>query len=99
MTDEELGKDWFSNHVAKVSEAECHLGKVTVLEWAEPGTFIFRVVYVILRHSLIVYGDIGEAVYQWSGNIGLEFLSNLNIDYFASKCEASEYGRGGREWS
>ena len=91
--------EWFKDHVATLSEAECHLGKIAVLDWRKPGTSIYRVVYLMIGGVLMLYGDLGEASYRWSDRISLGFLASLNDDYFASKCGASEYGRGGEEWN
>lgn len=48
---------------------------------------------------LIVTGDLGDAIYQWSDRISVTFLAGCNLDYFASKCLASEHGRGYAERS
>ena len=88
----------FKDHVAVNSEAQSHLGTVTVIEWAKPGTWVDHIRYFIHGATLMVYGDLGEAVYRWSGKLSLPFLAGCNLDYFRSKCQASEYGRGGKEW-
>jgi hypothetical protein len=48
--------------------------------------------------TLVVTGDLGAAVYEWPSKIHWRWLAGLNIDYFASKCTASEYGRGYTCW-
>jgi hypothetical protein len=84
----------FSKHVATIEQE----GDVTKIRWQQPGTWCFAVKYIITDNVLMVYGDLGEAVYVWGSPISLQFLSTLGIDYFASKCMASEEGQGYREW-
>ena len=43
-------------------------------------------------------GDIGEATYEWSNDISLEFLAGLGFGYFHGKCVASEVGRRFVDW-
>ena len=95
---EEDYRKWFAEHIATVSTAKDHIGDITTLEWRKPGTWNYRIVYMMRGGMLLVYGDMGEAVYQWSGQIDLEFLASCSLDYFTSKCQASEQGRGGQEW-
>lgn len=68
------------------------------LVWARPHSSNSRVDYHIHGNLLIVWGDLGFAMYAWSQGISWEFLAGLNLDYFASKCEASEVGRGFEVW-
>ena len=51
--------------------------------------------------TLYVSGDYGAATYRWGpyGPYTLEWIAELNLDYFESKCEASPSGRRHREWS
>lgn len=84
----------FSKHVATVEQE----GSITKIRWQQPGVWNFAIKYVITDNVLMVYGDLGEAIYAWSSNISLPFLSTLGIHYFASKCMASECGQGYREW-
>jgi hypothetical protein len=48
---------------------------------------------------LFVSGDVGDAVYSWSEVQDLRWISESDLGYFASKCTASEYGRGYQDWS
>lgn len=95
---EEDIRKWFANHVAILSTAKDHIGEITTLEWAQPGTWNCRIVYMMRGGILLVYGDLGDAVYQWGDKISLEFLAGCSLDYFTGKCQASEEGRGGKEW-
>jgi len=71
------------------------------LKWSTPDdSWCNRVLYTIMDDRwLVVRGDLGCATYWWSGPISWDFLAGCGIDYFASKCEASENGKGHREWN
>ncbi len=43
-------------------------------------------------------GDIGEAVFEWSEDLTLDFLASLNFDYFLGKCQASPAGKEFEQW-
>lgn len=64
----------------------------------KPGTRIYRIDYIIRDNILFVSGDCGEAIYQWSSDINLEFLAICGLDYFKGKCRASEVGQDFRQW-
>jgi hypothetical protein len=88
----------FENHIATLSTSRDHIGEITTIEWRRPKDGNYRIVYMLRGGLLLVYGDMGDAVYQWSSWIDLDFLAKCDLDYFASKCQASETGRGGEEW-
>lgn len=94
MFDEKYWREQFSEHEVHYA----NYGPYRELYWAKPRTRINSILYVIRSHCLYVSGDLGDAIYHWSNNLSWEFLSNLGLDYFASKCEASEYGEGYLEW-
>jgi hypothetical protein len=48
--------------------------------------------FIIDRNKLIVTGDCGDAIFEWSSKIDLNFLTECGFDYFLGKCRASEYG-------
>jgi hypothetical protein len=87
---EKLIKD-FEHHVAHFSVSDLYEEGETVshgikkLEWRDPTTSIFAINYLITGQTLFVYGDLGEAIYQWSSPIDWEFLSKFSYDYFTSK--------------
>lgn len=91
-------KESYKDHVAKHVIYEAGENKVEKLIWKKPGTINYAVCYMISGGYLFAYGDLGEAVYQWSDFIDFEFLAGLNVDYFAGKCQASEYERGYKDW-
>lgn len=92
---------WFPRHVAKLTRytAPTSDGGVQVIEhlrWAEPGTGVNLIDYVSRGPYLYVTGDLGDATYCRAE--GLSWWAGLSIDYFAEKCDASEYGRGYKSW-
>lgn len=85
---------WFPNHRATATEA----APLRLLRWHQPGTWNYRVSYIIDGGMLLVHGDIGEAVYSFGGEVTFERIAQMDIGYFAGKCEASETGRQFRSW-
>lgn len=79
----------FRDHTATFSKE----GELPTLNWKKPGTGIFGVRYIIDQNILFVSGDLGFAVYRWSERITWDFLAGCDLDYFSSKCEASENGK------
>lgn len=92
-----LCAQYFAKHHAEYSRAE--LGRATVerLIWREPGTSINRVDYLCDGGRLFVAGDLGDAIYI-TGAHDLAWWTRCDLSYFASKCDASEYGRGYKTW-
>lgn len=85
---------WFQEHIATL---ERH-GPISHLRWAKPGTSVYLVNYYIHRNTLMVTGDIGDAVFWWSQEITFEWLASLGTQYFIGKCQASETGCEFYEW-
>lgn len=56
-----------------------------ILVWRERESTIFMVNYIIKGGCLMVSGDLGEIIYEWSSPISWGFLVNTSFDYFASK--------------
>lgn len=91
---------WFKDHKAEI------LGNVImkgippcmVITWQNPASWNYGCRFIIHHQWLIVVGDIGEAVYQWSEDLTLEFLAQLDFGYFLSKCQASEKGHDFSMW-
>ena len=108
MSREERIKESFKDHVAKITQfakydvnadedAKIDIG-IEVLTWKKPESSNYMVKYIVSGNTLCVYGDLGEAIYQWSQNITLDWLATLDLSYFKGKCQASEVGRYFREW-
>ncbi len=103
MTDEQEAdriRKHFAKHVATLSprRRECQ-----ILRWQAPTTCIYLVEYVCVNGILFVSGDVGCAAYVAYGCLDrgwdLREWSACELDYFASKCRASEYGLPCKEWS
>lgn len=91
---------WFKNHTTHHSVLKDEHGfEVERLMWGEVGTPVCRVYYLRYGSVLMVFGDLGDAIYQWNGDIDLRWISTCDLSYFAGKCQASEEGRGYKVWS
>jgi hypothetical protein len=96
--EEMMRNEWFKDHVPELC---FHDHGVMKIKWRKPGTWNYAVVYMIdekMGH-LCVYGDLGEAIYQWNPPIGLDFLGGLDLGYFSGKCQSSSCGPRGKEWN
>ncbi len=72
---------------------------IEVLVWKRPGSSNCAIYYHLVHGgTLVVLGDLGDAIYNWYSSIDLEWISGLDLGYFAGKCQASEYGRVPTEW-
>lgn len=94
----EIRERWFKDHVAKFTE---HPDGTKILEWRnKDGSSIYWFTAVFHRGNLLVYGDIGDAIYRWYGSTNhWEFFADMNIEYFESKCCASETGHRYYDWN
>jgi hypothetical protein len=89
---------WFEQHTATYHAADVGSVKVERLTWKRTGSSFDRIDYVCIGGAtLCVYGDHGEAVYN-AGARDLAWWAGCNLDYFARKCQASEFGRGFKDW-
>jgi len=97
-------KGIFRNHTADYYETflpfanRGKIAKTESLYWRESSPCL-AIHYLCAGPILHITGDIGSAIYQWSAPVTLEGISTNSLDYFASKCQASPYGRGYQEWS
>lgn len=91
----EIRNDWFKTHVATI---QLNTPELTLVKWQKPDSWIFGCKFIIHRRWLTVLGDIGEAVYEWSEDISLQFVANCGLHYFLGKCQASEDGRKFKYW-
>ncbi len=104
MNEEDIKKE-FKKHKANYStytklnpNSKSSVDEIEVLQWKKEKTFNYAVIYIRQGNTLFVKGDLGEAIYGWGQLNDLEWISNLNLSYFAGKCLASEYGRGYKTW-
>ena len=88
----------YSTYTKLNSDNKSLVDEIEVLQWKKEKTFNYAVIYIRQGDTLFVKGDLGEVIYGWSQLNDLEWISNLNLSYFASKCLASEYGRGYKTW-
>jgi len=90
---------WFKDHKAKILAGppldDC---PVLIINWQNPASWNYGCRFIIHRRWLIVVGDIGEAVYEWSEDLSLDFLASLDFAYFLSKCQASPAGKNFVQW-
>ena len=101
LIEEEEAREEFKNHVATRQSCETPLGQMDTIHWGQPGHSNFEITYVLLPKvgRLLVYGDLGEAVHGFWRDITYEAIASMGAHRYASKCEASEYGDDGKEWS
>lgn len=91
---------WFKNHVAKIQSHDDD--NLIRINWRHSdGNSNYAVLYIIDRRTatLFVSGDLGQAVYRWGGDIGIDFIGGCDIGYFNEKCCASSCGERGKTWS
>lgn len=89
----------FASHVA--SQKGCG-GSENHILFKNPASGFDAIAFIILDKSrLVVTGDLGDAIYKWSGNpaISWQWLANLDFDYFCKKCVASAVGVPFRQWN
>lgn len=106
--EKEIRQEWYGHHVGVFTGVveQSAPGVITeglgeamlVLNWRNPGNSNYAMRYVLYRHYLIVTGDIGFAVYNWSQPLTWQFIAECSLDYFAGKCCASEKGSRFKDW-
>ncbi len=89
MTEETKNEEW-KNHVATY---EKHGEDLETLQWKNPAENHFAIFYVRQHGCLMIWGDLGSAVHRWYPDMSMESMADTSLDYFVSKCEASEEGR------
>lgn len=89
--EKEIREVWFKNHEAKIDS----IGEISLLTWGKPDTICYKIWYVLHeKHgTLMVYGDLGEAIYRWYGRLSFHGIARFDLSYFHSKTCASELGR------
>lgn len=94
-------KNWFKNHVAKLSyhwPQPADGTRIETLDWRQPDNSNYAMRYMIVDGLLVVTGDLGCAAYQWSGTLSFATLATYDFYYFMEKCIASEMGRRFQMW-
>jgi len=94
--DEETIRKWLKDHVVlthRLVGYNRNKASIEELVFGKPGTIFLRIYYLLQNSTLMVYGDVGEAVYRWHGRrLTFSEISGFNIGYFFEKCRASENG-------
>lgn len=89
-------QDWrintFKDHVATlITYASIEAPDLLEIRFRKPKSYDGYISYLLMRNTLFVSGDYGEAVYVWSSLITPAFVAGCDYSYFSGKCEASEY--------
>ncbi|MBI9082687.1 MAG: hypothetical protein JEZ11_03760 [Desulfobacterales bacterium] len=98
--DQDIRSRWFKDHQIISHDLFGYArGKtpIEVLVWGKPGTSACRVTYVSRAGTLMVSGDLGEAVFCWNPSGGcssLRWIAGTSLDYFHGKAAASPQGSG-----
>jgi len=93
VSDDDI-RGWFAEHRAEMVTSN----GIETLKWRKPGSSNFSMVFISYGAYLVVLGDAGEAVYQWSQMVTLEWVAGCHIGYILSKCQASPEGRQFEGW-
>lgn len=92
----------FKNHEASVlvalSDGNPVQSSVVIIQWKKPGTWTYGMRFIVHSQWLCVMGDCGEAIYQWSDRLTLEFLGKIDYGYMMGKCRAASTNGGRRGW-
>ena len=88
-----LAAEWFKNHSATAFQSGNGGSKLTVIDWRKPDTGNYAMRFTVSQNCVVVTGDVGDAIYCFTGEIDLEKLASFDWHYFVNKCVASETGR------
>lgn len=95
---------WFKDHrvsaIPNLTAEQFGTGwsNALVIRFTNPKSWNYGCHFILHRRWLIVVGDIGEATYEWSEDVTLNFLRGLDFGYFHGKCVSSEVGRRFNDW-
>lgn len=103
---EDIRTQWFKGHApfsipyfpASHFPGGSGLAEISRLIWANPENRNYRIDYLMFGGTLLVSGDVGEAVYCWSDEINLKFLASCDYAYFASKVRGLDGHFNPRQW-
>ncbi len=90
--------EWFRSHKATTINLAMPIAGEGIISWENPKSWNYGCRFIIHRRWLCVVGDIGEATFEWSEDLTLEFLAGIDFGYFLSKCRASPEGRKFEQW-
>lgn len=86
----ERAREWFADHRARIIQ---NTPEAIIIDWRRPDTSLYGIKFIITGSSVVVLGDVGDAVYGFGGSLSLEQLTAFDWHYFINKCCASETGR------
>lgn len=82
--------EWFRDHIATESPSN---GTLLRIDWRRPCSSAYAIQYIITSGSVIVIGDVGDAIYRFGCTLDFKFLKQCDWHYFTNKCVSSETGR------
>lgn len=86
---EKIRKYWFSEHVANLEGNEGH----QILNWCRKGDNTYAIKYILSGNTLVVTGDIGDAVYPLPCKANLKNLMDFELHYFLKQLTAHSMER------
>lgn len=90
VIEKSIRNTWFNEHVAKIQDFD----DLQVIEWGRPGSFMYRMTYILSGNNVFISGDVGEAVYELTCKAELNSMKSFNLGYFTEKLRAF----GGSLW-
>lgn len=88
----EIESTWFQDHKASYCKLNSDdLNSCFLMKWSDPQSEMFAAEYRFFGLNLVVTGDVGCAIYVWHEPVSIDDLTQINLQYFANICKASEY--------
>lgn len=81
----EIRERWFKNHVAEYELFGEGRSKIERLKWHNPQSSDFYIHYVTSGGCLMVYGDLGEQIYNFYRPISVRGFTDNNWEYYCGK--------------
>lgn len=93
--------DEFSGHIAAHYESNALGSPAERIVWSNPDSGIFRVEYLSIGNCVFVCGDLGDAVFDFSGPRSLRSFAGCNLDYLCQKMRDlnGANSRAGKQWN
>lgn len=82
----EIKEIWFKDHIAVYESFGEGPSKIERLKWYDPSSPAFYIHYVTSGGCLMVYGDLGDQIYNFYRQISIKnFTDELEWPYYCSK--------------
>lgn len=103
----EIHERWFKDHIAVYEVFGEGSAKIERLKWSAPGDSNYYIHYITSGGCLMVYGDLGEQIYNFYRPISIKgFTDELEWPYYCSKahnidgyCDLNEWvPEHAKEW-